>query len=118
MPLKQFEYLPEIALKDPLNNTQILTDNGDPFIVSFRSFVYKFLSLNKFTETFEALKSAFAIANAVDKSKNGDMIILAEEDWSRLSDSIRENFSIFGFNAPGLIQLMPFFDAVLKAKDV
>lgn len=115
--LKYITVPQDIELKDMLSDTPILSDDGKPFSVTFKQFAFRILGHESFAASFEVLRSAHAIADSFQKAKAGETAILAEEDWNRLVEGVKTHFSSVGLASLGIMQLMPYFDAVLKASD-
>lgn len=117
MPLKYISVPQSIELKDLLNDAPIFVEDGKPMSISFEQFVLKILGHDSYMSSFELLRSAYAIADSVKNVQPGVTITLSEEDWKVLVDGIKKHFSSVGLVSLGLIQLMPYFDAILRASE-
>lgn len=118
MPGLKFVTIPnEIELRDLLTDTVALKDDGKPFTLSFKNFVFRILAHESFGSTFEMVRSAHAIAGSIEKAKPGDVITMAGDDWENLKTGITVHYASVGLVTLGMIQIMPFFDAILGASD-
>jgi hypothetical protein len=115
--LKYITVPEEVVLKDLMTDKTVPGDDGKPFTVSFKQFILRIVGHESFLSSFEVLRSAHAIADVVQHAVAGTTVTLAEDDWNRLVDGVKQHYSTMGMTSLGMLQLMPYFDAVLKASD-
>jgi hypothetical protein len=116
MPLKFIIVPDSVEFKDLLSGNSVMS--GDkPVTISFKQFVLKIVGHDHYMSSFDMLRSAHAIATAVANVNPGDMVTMSEDDWLNLCDGVKRFYSTFSLTPLGLIQLMPYFDAILKASD-
>lgn len=117
MPGLKYISVPEsVELKDLVSGEPVRFDDK-PVSITFRQFVLKILGHDSFSSSFELLRAAHAVADGVQHSEAGSTVVLAEDDWSKLSEGVKKHFSAVGLAPLGMMQLMPYFDAILKASD-
>jgi hypothetical protein len=118
MPGLKYITVPEsVELKDMISGELIKLDDGKPFSITFKQFVLKILGHESFASSFENVLSAHAVATGVQDAEVGSTVVLAEDDWSKLADGAKKHFSAVGLASLGILQLMPYFNAILKASD-
>jgi len=105
----------DITVKNPLSKEEA---GGK---TTFREFVVACLLTDKrFSTGWKAIKSAIAISDAVEACEPGKVMQLHDQDWEVLRDAAQtpSGDSYAGpLNAVGLMQLRPFFEAILNASD-
>jgi hypothetical protein len=114
--MKKFITVPaDISVKDPVSKE----DKG--ISVSFREFVIGTLLADKrFAGSYQAIKSALTIDECVGDCAVGGVVSLPLEAWQKLKDSAEnptEGAYCTRFNAVGLMQLVPFMEAIIGAAD-
>jgi hypothetical protein len=115
MGLKLIQIPEEIQLVNPADGEKLSVDP-----ITFRIFVIRILNHDYFKAPLDALRAALSIMKALDKAKNpGDPMIIAADDWNHLCRVVQSEYhKIFSeYGSLALIQLMPFFDVILKAND-
>jgi hypothetical protein len=106
----------EITLKNPLNKEQ----PGDK--MTFREFVFVCLLTDKrFSGGWQAIKAAISISDAVEAAEPGKTFQLDQADWEQLKAVVESptggQYGNGQLNGIGLMQLRPYFEAVLNAAD-
>lgn len=114
--IKKIKIPPKIQIKDLFSNKDLDID-GVKIEIDFKSFVLKFLNLEHFQKNFELLCIAHAIHNSL-KDSEIEEITLSSVDLKELENCMCENYHIFGLSPLGIIQLMPFFNAIIKAESI
>lgn len=87
MPSRYIEIPSPVTLIDPSTNRPIPGEDGKPQAWDFDYVMQKLLSNPVWGESFAGLRSQDAIYDAWKNAKDG-VLILAEEDWTRLKQAV------------------------------
>ncbi len=68
-------------------------------------------------KNFETLCSANSLLSSFNNEELKETVVFSD-DLNILEECMKENFIILGLNPLGLVQLMPFFNAIIKAETI
>jgi hypothetical protein len=127
MPMRYIEVPAPVTLRDPATKEVLKDQDGKDQVWTFPQIINKLMSNPKWGESYAAMRSQGAIEDALTDSVKDGVMVLSEEDWTKLKEAVEtprtavittmgpQVFSGFGLHPMLSRQLLPLLVPIIEA---